>query len=354
MDKKLFVIAIILFFPIHFTYGQEKRIEVSDKLELVQLSPETYVHISQGSNGMVTISKGEGIIVSTPPTDEATSELIKWVTDSLKVKITGVVIDSWHPDNMEGLDVFQSMHIKSYANEMTKKIAAEKGLPIPQVGFKGEMELKVGSKKLVLKYFGPAHTSDGIVVWIPEEKILFGNNGVRNYKGSIGNIGDANLGQWSGTIEKVRAEFGSARYVIPGHGNYGGPELLDYTINLYKRGLWAKILKENNVETGIVFRDFGKVFIAAQTDSVTDDKIHVVTNALVLADKGEQYVVLESDEVKFNEQNNDIQSNCGRIRIINKEVNFPLPEAEGYYKMLKVDFRDDAVGMTIILKELIQ
>jgi glyoxylase-like metal-dependent hydrolase (beta-lactamase superfamily II) len=347
-------LLIVLSFFVSTVFGQEQRIKVSDKLELIKLSPETYMHISEGSNGMVTINNGEGIIVSTPPTDGATSELIRWVIDSLKVKITGVIVDSWHPDNMEGLDIFQSMHIKSYANEMTRKIAVEKGLPIPQVGFNGEMELKVGSKKLVLKYFGPAHTSDGIVVWIPEEKILFGNNGVRNYKGSIGNIGDATLGEWSGTIEKVRAEFGSAKYVIPGHGNYGGPELLDYTINLYKPNLWAKILKENNVNPGVIFRDFGKVFISAQTDSVTDGKIHVVTNALVIADKGEQYVILESDEVKFNEQNNDIQSNCGRIRIINKEVNSSLPEADGYYKMLRLDFRDDAVGMTIILKEFIQ
>lgn len=342
------------FLAFYILFGQEQKIKISDNLELIRLSPETYMHISQGSNGMVTINNGEGIIVSTPPTDEATSELIKWVINSLKIKIIGVVIDSWHPDNMEGLDIFLSKGIKSYANEMTRKITKAKGLPIPQVGFNGEMELKVGSKKLVLKYFGPAHTTDGIVVWIPEEKILFGNNGVRNYKGSIGNIGDANLGEWSGTIEKVKAEFGSAKYVIPGHGSYGGPELLDYTINLYKHGLWAKILKENNVKPGKVFRDFGKVFIAAQTDSVTDGKMHVVTNALVLADKGEQYVMLESDEVKFNEQNNDIQSNCGRIRIINKEVNSSLPEADGYYKMLTLDFRDDAVGMTIILKELIQ
>ena len=347
-------VLILFLFVVHVLFGQEQRIKVTDKLELIKLSPETYMHISEGSNGMVTINNGEGIIVSTPPTDEATSELIKWVIDSLKVKITGVVIDSWHPDNMEGLDVFQSLHIKSYANEMTRKIAAEKGLPIPQIGFTGKMELKVGSKKLVLQYFGPAHTSDGIVVWIPEEKILFGNNGVRNYNGWIGNIGDATLGKWSGTIEKIRAEFGSAKYVIPGHGSYGGPELLDYTINLYKPKLWGKILWENNVIPGKAFRDFGKVFINAKSDSITDGKIHVLTGALVLADKGEQYVMLESNEVKFNEQNNSIQSDCGRIRIINKKVNSSLPETDGYYKMLRLDFRNDAVGMTIVLKEFIR
>lgn len=92
---------------------------------------------------------------------------------------------------------------------MTRQVAINKGSPVPQVGFTGKMELKVGGKKLVLQYFGPAHTSDGIVVWIPEEKILFGNNGVRNFNGWVGNIGDANLQKWSGTIEKVRTELGN-------------------------------------------------------------------------------------------------------------------------------------------------
>jgi len=350
---KHIILFVALLSSVHFLYGQEKRIKVSDKLELVQLSPETYMHISEGSDGMVTISKGEAIIVSTPPTDEATSELIKWVVDSLKVKITGVVIDSWHPDNMEGVDVFQSRHIKSYANEMTRKIAEEKGLPVPQFGFTGKMELKVGNKKLVLQYFGPAHTSDGIVVWIPEEKILFGNNGVRNFNGWVGNIGDADLQEWSKTIEKVKNEFGSAKYVIPGHGNYGGPELFDYTINLYRPGLWGKILKDNNVKSLPVFDNYGKVFIAGRADSVSG-KLHHISGAMVFVDKGKQYVMIDSPMVKYNTENNSIRSAYGRMKIVNKKAGPVTPETDGYYKTLMIDFRNDAVGMTIILKEFIQ
>lgn len=343
-------VLISLLFVVHILFGQEQRIKVTDKLELIKLSPETYMHISEGSNGMVTINNGEGIIVSTPPTDEATSELIKWVVDSLKVKIIGVIVDSWHPDNMEGLDVFHTQKIKSYANEMTRQIAINKGLPVPQVGFTGKMDLKVGDKKLILKYFGPAHTSDGIVVWIPSEKILFGNNGVRNFNGWIGNIGDANLQEWPKTIERVKMEFGTTKLVIPGHGNYGGPELLDYTISLYRPNLWGKILKDNDVKPLPIFNNYGKVFVAAESDSVSG-ALHQVTNATVFIDKGKQYVVINSPLVKFN-ANNNIQSEYGRIKIINKGAN--PAETDGYYKMLTINLRDDAVGMTIILKEFIQ
>lgn len=351
MKPGISILALLLF--VNVLFGQNQKIKISDRLELIRLSPETYMHISEGSNGMLTTRNGECIIVSTPPTDEATTQLINWVTDSLKAKITGVIIDSWHPDNMEGLDVFQSLKIKSYACELTRTIAARKGLPVPEIGFSESLELKVGNKKIVLNYFGPAHTSDGSVAWIPEEKILFGNNGVRNLNGWIGNVGDADLQNWSATIEKVKHKYGSAKVVIPGHGPCGGPELLDYTISLYQPVSWGKILRDHNVEPQPVFENHGKIFLAAHTDSVAGDQ-HQLTDALVFIDKDSQYIVIQAPAIQYNAKTNSIRSNFGRIKFIDKATGPAKPEADGYYNTLMIDFRDDAVGMTIILKKLIQ
>ena len=66
-------VSLSLFFLfsslVAFTQGTSQRI--SDKLEIIKLSKEVYVHVSEGSNGMVIVRNGEGVIVSTPPTDEA-------------------------------------------------------------------------------------------------------------------------------------------------------------------------------------------------------------------------------------------------------------------------------------------
>ena len=350
--RQMLLILVCLSF-IQVTLAQEKKIKVSDGLELSKLSEHAYVHTSEGSNGLVYINNGEGVIVSTPPTDVATIALINWVKDSLKVKIVGFIIDSWHPDNMEGLDIVNNYGIKSYSNELTQQIAKSKGLPIPQIGFKGKMVLNVGITNPVCQYFGPAHTDDGIVVWIPDEKILFGGNAVRNYKGWIGNIGDANIDKWSETIEKVKAEFGSAKFVIPGHGNYGGQELLDYTINLYKLSKWGMILKRNNIKPSKIFKDYGKIFVSAEQDSIAG-QISFLKNAVVFVDKGKQYIMIESNSIKHDVGNESIKSDFGRIRILNKSDEFSLPETDGYYKKLSVNLRDDAVGITIVMVELLR
>ncbi len=347
------VTALIILLTFQNAKAQEKKIVVSGILELVQLSPETYVHMSQGSNGLVTVDNGEGVIISTPPTDEATAQLINWMRDSLKVKITALVIDSWHPDNMEGLDVAINEKIPSYANEMTRKIAAEKGLPVPQKGFTGKMELAVGDKKLVLQYFGPAHTSDGIVAWLPGERILFGSNAVRNMNGWFGNMGDASLDKWSETVSKVKAAYGPAIYVVPGHGKFGSPELLDYTIRLYQPSQWGAILKKSDVKPTPVFEDYGKIFISARRDSIAGE-LHYLRDNTVLVDKGSQYLLIESPSVQFNPETKTIGSSFGRLRILNKTNDSSLPETDGYYKDLTVNLRDDAVEMTIVMKSFIR
>ncbi|MEM7381519.1 MAG: subclass B1 metallo-beta-lactamase, partial [Bacteroidota bacterium] len=48
-----------------------------------------------------------------------------------------------------------------------------------------------------------------------------------------GNLADANIAQWSQTMELIKAKFPEIEIVIPGHGKAGGMELLDYTYQLF-------------------------------------------------------------------------------------------------------------------------
>jgi metallo-beta-lactamase class B len=63
---------------------------------------------------------------------------------------------------------------------------------------------------------------------------MFGGCLIKELKAGKGYLGDANIINWSKTVEKVKKEYPNVQIVIPGHGEYGNSKLLDYTIKLFK------------------------------------------------------------------------------------------------------------------------
>jgi metallo-beta-lactamase class B len=51
----------------------------------------------------------------------------------------------------------------------------------------------------------------------------------------LGNLSDADVKAWPSTIQKVIDKFPSAEVVIPGHGQYGGKELLIHAQELLSK-----------------------------------------------------------------------------------------------------------------------
>ena len=151
--KKIATLTFNLILTINIL-GQ--TINVSDNLILTQLTENTFIHTCENSNGLIYINEGQALIVSTPDSDNETQNLIDWVIKDQNAKIVGYVIDRWHPDAMEGLDIVQKNGIKTYSYELTRQIAKEKGLPIPQIGFNPKTEISVGNEKVICQ-IGRAH-----------------------------------------------------------------------------------------------------------------------------------------------------------------------------------------------------
>jgi metallo-beta-lactamase class B len=238
---------IILFLSVYFTACASARdsyshIKVTDDIEIIKISDHVFVHVSYAvignygripSNGMIFVVGNQALLFDTPVTDSLTKDLMRWITDSLKVRVVGFVPNHWHIDCMGGLKYIHSLGIPSYANEKTRAIAESKNLPVPQTGFTDSLILHLGDRIAVCKYYGPAHTVDNIVTWIPSEHVLFGGCMVKEMKSmTLGNIEDADLTAWPETIRRVIAAYPSARVVIPGHGDVGGTELLNHTLEL--------------------------------------------------------------------------------------------------------------------------
>ena len=103
--------------------------------------------------------------------------------------------------------------------------------PQNRIGRRHQWQL--GDKTIEVRHFGPGHTSDNVVVWLPQEKLLFGGCLIKANGAGKGNLADASPEKWPKTVIKVRSAYPEAEVIVPGHGRHGGQELLNHTIVLF-------------------------------------------------------------------------------------------------------------------------
>jgi metallo-beta-lactamase class B len=228
-----------------YSQPEKKTQEVyrSESLVIQQLTPHTYVHISQlvipnyGSfpcNGMIYTNEGEALVFDTPIGDSASAELIQWLRRELELEVKGIVVNHFHDDCLSGLAAFHRTGIPSYANEQTIELASDGEFELPQHGFTDSLVLRLKHKKVINRYFGAAHTIDNIVSYLPDEEVLFGGCMIKEIGAGEGNLNDADTKAWPVTVGSIKATYPNLQYVIPGHGESGGTELLDYTIEMFE------------------------------------------------------------------------------------------------------------------------
>lgn len=220
-----------------------KEIYKSNDLIVTQIAENSFLHTSflqtndfgnVPCNGLIVRNSNKAIIFDTPTNDKSAEELINWIKETLKCKIIAIIPTHFHDDCLGGLKAFHKNEIPSYAYFKTIELAKENNLVVPENGFKDSLILKVGDEKITAKFFGEGHTIDNIVGYFPSENVMFGGCLIKEIDASKGYLGDANVADWSDTVEKVKKEYPDVKIVVPGHGEYGDKKLLDYTINLFK------------------------------------------------------------------------------------------------------------------------
>jgi cyclase len=95
----------------------------------------------------------------------------------------------------------------------------------PFLTFRDEVTLWVGDRRCAVRHVGgPAHTTNDVVVWIPDADVLYAGDLLFNggtpflLSGSVAGAVDV--------LERVLAPLG-ARTIVPGHGPVCGPEVID-------------------------------------------------------------------------------------------------------------------------------
>jgi cyclase len=102
----------------------------------------------------------------------------------------------------------------------------------PSVTFDERMTLFVDELTVELIYVGPAHTTNDVIVWLPERRVLFTGDVIFNGGTPFALMGS--VAGWLEALERLRA-LGAER-LVPGHGEVCGPEAID-DVGAYLRWL---------------------------------------------------------------------------------------------------------------------
>ena len=212
----------------------------NNKLRVTQLSEGVYQFVSYkmvkpwglvGASGLVVVDGKEAHLIDTPWTTEATKELITWI-ENQGFSLRSAVVTHFHDDSSNDLPLLNNLKVTTYATTLTNQLLKSEQKQTSKI------EISTDSAYLIegvmeAFYPGAGHSKDNIVVWLPEQKILFGGCFVKNLRSkSLGYIGDASIGEWSESIDNVLKRYPDVQVVVPGHGKVGDINLLTHTKNL--------------------------------------------------------------------------------------------------------------------------
>jgi cyclase len=148
-----------------------------------QLKPNVYWIEGGGGNSGVIIGDKGVIVVDAKTTPAAGKELLDDIAKITPKPVTTVILTHSDGDHVNGLASFPK-GITIIAHENNKKeqeaalSAGGRGAPpadhLPtQVVSKNKENLKIDGVKVEVLHWAPAHTSGDLVVYLPDEKIVF-------------------------------------------------------------------------------------------------------------------------------------------------------------------------------------
>lgn len=225
-----------------------------------QIGRNTYAETDYRGCNVGFVVTDEGVILINTPI--VPSQARQWRDEIAKVtdrEIIYVINTDYHPECMVGNHVFGAPVIahelawekmdgygSSFRRRLTgafenePAIAAELEnvrIVTPQITLTDELTLYKGETVLRLIHIG-AHTPASIIVYIPEESVLFAGGVVVNGVHPV--MEEANSKEWLNTLTYIRRPWVKADIIVPGEGEICDKEATQ-KLSKYIRRLRAKV-----------------------------------------------------------------------------------------------------------------
>jgi cyclase len=229
---------------------------------MLQITENVYVEtgIFACNLGLVTTKEGN-VLIDTPmrPTDA-----VRWREDAgKKGEVKYLVNTEEHPDHSQSSYFFPGLFIshQETRDRLSKESVDEvigrvkhmdpDGLPLmegfrvrlPDITFSENLNLFLGNRTIKLFHL-PGHSTGGIGVYIPEERVVFATDIVFHQKKSW--LHESTPSRWLESLRKLREL--EIDIVVPGHGDICKKDYLDEQAAVIQR--WVDVV-QSAIEKGL-------------------------------------------------------------------------------------------------------
>lgn len=218
--------------------------EAPPDVELRVLAEGVWVHTSHRaledgqrfpSHGLVVREGDTLTLIDTAWGETETGLLLDAIAVQIGLPVTRAVVTHFHGDRASGTGLLQTEGVEVWAHPMTREFLTERNYAVPSHALEG-IETPgeaVDFGTLEVFYPGGAHTHDNIMVFLPDQNILFGGCAIRGANDrELGNVRDADVGHWATAMKLTEERYGAVGMVVSSHAEPAGPELFGHTAYL--------------------------------------------------------------------------------------------------------------------------
>ena len=181
----------------------------------------------------------------------------------------------------ELIEKFDANMQRYYAREALRPELDQIKMTLPDVTFQDRMSLRLGDREIQLIFLGRAHSNSDILLYLPDEKLLYAGDLAVN--GTLPAFPDGHITKWLTVLDKV-AEV-DAETIVPGHGPVGdkndfdsAQELLALLNDEIRRGYDAGLSEEDTVK---------QVNVGRFSNLAGQDRVGLITHMAYRAFSGE-------------------------------------------------------------------
>jgi len=241
MSQQIRTAILCIIFIVTTLYGFAQA--VKNGLQITHLTGNFYVfttyQLYQGNpvpaNGMYLVT-GKGVVMFDTPWDAAQ---LQPLLDSIQARhhqtVSICIATHFHEDKTRGLTYYQQQGIQTFTTKQTDTLSVLNKKNRAAFLLYKDSVFNVGQYTFETFYPGRGHTADNIVLWFPKDKVLYGGCLVKSVEATdLGNLSDAYMKDWAGSIENIRHRYKNPAFVITGHQSWLSTRSLQHTLDLVK------------------------------------------------------------------------------------------------------------------------